>query len=971
MRASLALAILAAALSPVPVSADYRRINEPNPDDLMHVHIYQLGNGLTVYLSENHETPRFYAEISVRAGSKMDPPNATGLAHYLEHLLFKGTTEMGTLDYQAEKPHLDRITELYEQHFKETDPEKRKLIYAEINKVAQEAAQFAIANEIDQLYKEMGGHAVNAHTWHEETVYKVSLPSNRLPHWALVEAERFEDPVFRIFHTELETVYEEKNRSLDNKDWIIDEAVSEALYKNHPYGQQTTIGTVDHLKNPSLVLIKNYFDTWYVPNNMAISISGDINIEETIKIIDEHFGAWERKELPPIKSWEEQKLTEPERLTVKYKAEPYVMLAFRTASRAHEDVEALKLFDMILDNSVAGLINLNLVQQQKVRAAGSSPAFMNDYGQQNLWGIPKEGQTLEEVEKLLLDQVRLVKEGQFEDWILEAIMTDFKKAQKAQLESDLARTTLMTSSFIGHTGDPAAYWDYEVGEIARLEKLTKEDVIRVANKYFGEGYIAGYRVDEQQQVPSIEKPQIDAVTIDPSRQSAFAKRVLALPFDPMEPTFVIPGKDYKVFDYAEGVKLYYSPNPLNDLFSLSINVEFGTQENNKIAIATRLLDLSGAGDLSAEELKKEWYKLGVDYGVSAGENESFISISGLDENLEPALELLMKVINEPTADSETLEELKKIILVQREDAKKDPATLSAALTNYHRYGDQSYFLRMLPSEQLKQLEVKELHRLITNLLSYKHTISYTGSLPIERVVQILKKHHPIEGKLQDPPPYRFLKAKKAPETEIYFHNKEVAQATVRIEFPNGDYDESLYTPIELYNSYFAGGMSGIVFQELREARALAYSAGAQYANGSRLNDENLVIGVIGSQADKTPDAVAAFLDLFDNLPESPDRFAESLNALDNSYRTSKIGFRGVIGAVRSWERLGLEPDPRRRRFRQLEDAKLENLMAFHAERIKNRPKLISIVGDKNRIDMEALAKFGPITEIPLEQMFVN
>ena len=246
------------ALAQATTWADYTRISGSTAGDPLKAQIFQLDNGLTVYLTENHETPRFYAEIAVRAGSKHDPADHTGLAHYLEHLLFKGNQNMGTTDYAKEKLFLDRITELYEQHSKETDPEKRAAIYAEINKAALRAADYSIPNEIDKLFNAMGGTAVNAHTWHEETVYKVNLPANRMEQWAAIESQRYVDPVFRLFHTELETVYEEKNRSMDNKDRIASYAMMKAMYKKHPYGQQHTIGTVEHLKNPSLKVIYEY-----------------------------------------------------------------------------------------------------------------------------------------------------------------------------------------------------------------------------------------------------------------------------------------------------------------------------------------------------------------------------------------------------------------------------------------------------------------------------------------------------------------------------------------------------------------------------------------------------------------------------------------------------------------------------------------------------------------------------------------
>ncbi len=529
----------------------------------------------------------------------------------------------------------------------------------------------------------------------------------------------------------------------------------------------------------------------------------------------------------------------------------------------------------------------------------------------------------------------------------------------------MARVGEMTASFIA--GED---WEFTVGQLARMEKVTKDDVIRVAKDYFGGNYVAGYRIDEQHELPSIEKPQIDPVQIDPRRQSAFAKHVLELPYGEMEPVFVDPEKDYQIVE-RPGVKIYYSRNPLNDLFSFAINVEIGNQEDNTIAIATRLLDKSGAGELSAEDLKKEWYKLGCDYGVGAGDDESFISVSGLDENFAPAMRLLAKVVKEPTADAATLDELTNIILQQRADSEKDPGVIGAALGEYMRHGDESYYLRMLPSEKVKQVTVAELHDAIGKLLGYKRVITYTGSLPIEDVLAVIDETFPVTGELKDPPPYRFLRARQPEATEIFFFDKEMAQAQVRIEFPDGVFDESKDTGVQLYNSYFAGGMSGIVFQELREARALAYSASARYAQGGRANDENLMIGSIGCQADKTPEVVEAFLDLFDNLPESPERFREAINSIRNRYQTSTIGFRGVIGAVRSWEQLGLEVDPRKHRYESISNADLAQLMEFHASHIKGRPKLISIVGDASKIDMERLAKSGTITKISTDQIFVD
>ena len=947
-------------------SLGYRRINAANDNDPVDAHIFQLDNGLKVYLTENHEEPRFYAEIAVRAGSKHDPADGTGLAHYLEHLLFKGNQHLGTLDYAAEKPYLDRIVALYEQHHGETDPAIRAEIYAEINSVAQQAAELAVPNEIDKLYNSMGGSALNAHTWHEETVYKVGLPSNRLQQWAEIESDRFVNPVFRLFHTELETVYEEKNRSLGNKDRIIGTALDEILYKVHPYGQQPTIGTVDHLKNPSLVYIQNYFDTYYVPNNMGIFISGDINIDETIALISEKFSRWESKPIPAVGPWEEKPLQGVERATVQYPGEEQVQLAFRTAGNNSQDKEALILLDMILDNRTAGLINLNLNQQQLVAGAGSSPSFLNDAGSQTLYGIPKKDQTLAEVEQLLLDQIEIIKAGEFEDWIIAAIINDFKKNEKASQEFNQSRVSMMRQSFI-----EGADWDYSVASIERMSQLSKQDVVDVANKYFGNDYVAVYRIDAPADLPVVEKPQIDAVSIDPTRQSSFAAQILTMPYEEIEPTFVAVDTDYRVIEFADGVDLYYAPNPLNDLFSFSINVEVGTEENEKLNLAAALMDVAGTPSMSNEELQKRWYQIGSDFSFGAGENSSGISISGLDEQFEASLALMLDLIKNPVTDEQTLEQMKGLLLKSREDQKSSPPAIARALYMYNRYGEESPMLEALTGDEIRATTVDELLALPADLLNYKHTLSYTGSMPLEELVTVLRRHHDIAGELKDTPAYRFRTARSVDETEIYVVDQQTAQAQVRIEFPDGQYTEDDSVMSSVYTNYFGSGMSSVVFQELREARALAYSASAAYSQGGRLNAENLMLGSIGTQTDKTVDALNAFLELIDNMPSSTERFDESVNALINRYRTSKINFRQVIGAVRGWERLGIEGDPRRERYQQLQSAKMDDLLSFQQEHVRQRPKLISIVGDLSIIDQEELEQFGTVKQIQVDDLFVD
>ncbi|MEI8137279.1 MAG: insulinase family protein, partial [Bacteroidota bacterium] len=228
-------------------------------NDPLKTRIYTLKNGMKVYLSVYRDAPRIQTFIAVKAGSKNDPADATGLAHYLEHMVFKGTNVYGTKDFKKEEAEIKKIENLYEDYRQTKDETKRKTIYHKIDSISGVAAKYAIANEYDKMLATIGASGTNAFTSFDQTVYVNDIPSNQIDTWLKIEAERFRKPVLRLFHTELEAVYEEKNRGLDNDGNKVYEALFEGLFKNHTYGTQTTIGTIEHLKNPSMVEINKFY----------------------------------------------------------------------------------------------------------------------------------------------------------------------------------------------------------------------------------------------------------------------------------------------------------------------------------------------------------------------------------------------------------------------------------------------------------------------------------------------------------------------------------------------------------------------------------------------------------------------------------------------------------------------------------------------------------------------------------------
>ncbi len=948
------------------LEAAFRRINQDNPRDPLAAAIFELDNGLTVYVSENHQTPRFSAEIAVRVGAKQDPPGSEGLAHFLGRLLSHGTKLMGTVDYEKEKPHLERVSDLLETRSKESDPLRRRHLQEEIDAASQLAARYSIPNEIKEVYDAMGQMGLRTFVGPDEIVCGVDLPSNRLNQWALIESDRFQNSVFRGMHFAVELIYEEQNRFLKDKEHALSALVQKQLFKNHPYGQLAGAVEASYASNPSMKKLKQHHRSYFVPNNSAIFISGSVDTEQAIRIIDKHFAGRKSETLPPVRTWPEPPLRSVERVNVTQQGAERVLLAFRLPSRDHPDAETLRLAELILNNPAAGLINKELNGRQKVAGAGSAINLMADHGAHFLWGVPKSKQTVKEVENLLLEQLERLKSGRFEGGVFESALLEFKKSRETELEFNDARVGRMRNSFIS-----SAKWDQTVDEMRRMENITKEEVVNVVKKYYDGGFVAGCRFDAPHDVSPVEMPEIEKIHRGSNVRSDFALNLLAMEIGGIQPKFVKPGIDFQKLALQEGVEFYYSRNPVNRLFTLTFSVDTGTRHDNRLAIACLLLRKSGSKHRPASQLAKAWARLGTDLSITPGEVETTLTLTGLDENFRDSVRLLTELMEEPAAAPETLDELKRIMIAQRESSRKDVRTTAAALSSFNRHGTNSPYLRALSSQALKGLERRELHKLTSDLLGYKHSISYVGGLSKEKVVDVLRQLRPASTRLKPPPPYPFLRIESSTTNRILFLHTTIDQAQIRIETCNDPADESSQATIQLFNNYFSGATSGVVFQELRGSRPLAYSAGAVYSIGIRKGEQSLMAGQITCSPENTAKSIDAFVSLLQNLPVSPGNFEISRLEVINRYRTSRLGYREVLGAVREWEHLDMPVDPRESRFQSIHSMPFDTVLDFHNRRIKNKNRLISIVGDRLKLNLAALEKFGEVTEMRVDQLFAN
>ena len=595
-------------------------------NDPLNARIYTLDNGLKVYLSSYDDAPRIQTSIAIKAGSKNDPADATGLAHYLEHMLFKGTDKYGSLDYNQEKVLLDKIEDLYEEYrtVDMTDTLNRDLIWRQIDSISGEAAKLCIANEYDKMLSGIGAKGTNAYTSNEKTVYINDIPSNQIEKWLKIEAERFRMPVFRLFHTELETVYEEKNRSLDSDGSKMFEGLMSGLFPNHQYGSQTTIGTINHLKNPSLKEIRKYFNKYYVPNNMAICMSGDFDYDEVINLIDNYFGVFERKDDPKFEVYNEEEIVSPKITHVYGPEAERLYVGFRLNGVHSKDANLLRMVDMVLSNTSAGLIDINLNQAQKLVGGGCFPYMLNDYSVHGFYGSPNTGQSLEEVKDLLLSQLEEIKKGNFSEWILDAIVSDLKLEQIKKYESNNGRAEDFVEAFTLNKS-----WKEYQGVLNELSKITKDDIIDFVNQNYKDNYVVIYKhLGEDPNAITVAKPQITPVSVNRDAQSEFLSTILDEDVKDIEPRFIDFSNDLQK-DLIGEVPVIYKQNKENERFQMSYVLDMGTDQNKKLKIAVDYLKFLGTNDMSASQKLEEFYKLGCDLSVNTTSKSTKVTLTVL------------------------------------------------------------------------------------------------------------------------------------------------------------------------------------------------------------------------------------------------------------------------------------------------------------------------------------------------------
>jgi len=627
------------------------------------------------------------------------------------------------------------------------------------------------------------------------------------------------------------------------------------------------------------------------------------------------------------------------------------------------------MINQIMANGQAGLMDLNLLQQQKVLSAGAFDYILKDYSAHIFYANAREGQSLEDVRDLLLEQLEKLKNGEFEDWLLQAVIKNMKWSRMKTYERNRGRAFAMVNAFILDQK-----WEDYLKEIEVIGKITKQDIIDFANEKYGENYVICYkRMGEAKNRHKMEKPTITPLTIDRSKESNWSKDFSKSKSDRLTPKFVNYNEDiYELrgIFFNEDLVFNYVQNNDNQTFNLYYVFDMGTNHDKELALAIKYLPYLGTTQHSAEELKKEFYKLGVKFRVSASANQIYVSLYGLEESLEEAVTLFEQVLKDVEPDAKALENLTADILKKRANDKLDKRKiLWSGMYDFARYDGLNPFTNILSESELKALKAEDLIQKIKGLNQYKHQIFYYGQKQVTEVIPILQKHHKTPEILIDYPAPVTFKERNTTEDQVFFVDYDQVQTEIIMIAKDESFNKELMPYARFFGEYFGSGLSSIMFQEIRESKGLAYSAFANFAVPRYKDKSHFSWAYVGTQADKMKDAIGAMRGLMNEMPMAERQFEASRNAVLKKIESERITRTSLFFNRENNKYRGLDYDVRKDIYLKVHTLKPEELQKFFAEHIKGKPYTFMVLGKKDAVDLEFLKSIGNFQELTLEELF--
>ena len=932
---------------------------------------FKLPNGLSVFVWEDPSAPDVFGMVTIKVGGKEDPEQYTGLAHYLEHLMFKGTDKIGALDWAKEKPLYEQIIAKYDEYAATTDPAKKEAISKEINQLSIESAKYNLAGDFMSITQSMGGYNLNAETSYDYTIYFNSFPPGEIYKWLDLNSERLLNPVFRSFQQELETVYEEYNLNQDQQMSKQGEFLLQTVFAGHPYSRPL-VGLPEHLKNPRLSQLIKFYDDWYVAGNMTLILVGNVNTNQILPVIREKFGRITDRPAPERQLYPEKPVKGREVYNSKIGIYPQVVLAFQGITSNSDESIALEICTSILANSNrTGMIDKLVIDGDFLGGGASSESF-RERGRIFVSAVPnydinqRRFGSLRTTERTLLNEIKKLQEGKFEDWLVNSIKSDMIRRNEMMKESPVQIAQKISALFIADKGmeELLNYADI-------VTSITVEQIKDVAKKYFGSDYYA--LVIEQGKPPKgveLKKPKYDPIHPMRGVETDYTKEFRNKPvinmtgaFANMDEVIVKPVNDLS--------KLYYTHNPNNEIFSLILKFGVGTEKMPKLELAASLMNNAGImGQLNAQEVKQEFSNLGASCYYGVDESYLYVRLYGFESNLEASCNLLTRQILLPQLDEKQMNNLQGGYYQQRMIEKTQNQILGDALNEYIMYGEKSSYIDRPAMEEITELSVSNLTGEFQRATDYAAEIHYAGSLALDEVYEILSNNLPLkQGEKSSTSPEVKPFASYKENTVYFLPNNDAKQSNIFffIESDNFSKDKDPY--ISAFNQYFGGGFNGIAFQEIREYRAMAYNVNGYYESPDVADKKSSFRGYVGTQADKTLEALEVYIELLTNMPQYENRIQDIKNFLKGMASVERPHFRNASQVYQYWKQIGYDKSPAETHKDTFENMTFDDIVKFYNDNIKGRPIIIGIVGNPKMVNEKELRKYGKVIKLNPSKLF--
>lgn len=930
---------------------------------------YKLDNGLTVLLWEDHDQPDVTGYVVVRAGAVDEPSEYTGLAHYLEHMLFKGTQRIGALDWEKEKPMYDSIIALYDQYSETTDEKLRAQLATQINEVSMREAKISSTEDFFNMMDLIGAEGVNAYTSYDVTCYHNSFPAVEMYRWLTLFSDRFINPVFRTFQAELENVFEEYNMYANEPSSQVSNKLFEDIYAGSPY-ERNVIGKPEHLKNPRLSKLIEFYNTWYVPNNMALILVGDFDTETAKPMIEATFSRLQPKQLPVRPTYQDPVMTGSKHYKMGYN--PQIAWVFQGVKEGDPDEDVLGFVVALLTNGQTGLLDkLNI--NGDVQGVGAFNDSRRNTGRIIIQAVPyyDANQQMFESDKatqnIVFNEVNKLTRGDISDELIASVKRMYDQSFKLSAERSSSKMSQLVDCFT--YGKPI---DDIFTANAKIQALSKEEIVRVAKKYFGASFMTISFDEGKVKAKTLPKPQIKPLDPVKDAHSAYVDEFEKLPKGELKQTFN-NFADVTVSSLGENVKLHYTPNTKNDIFTLTLRYGVGQHELPLLPWATELMNNAGIlskPNVEGKDFKVQLSELGADVSYGCSDSYFTISISGEDKNLGEVMNLINRQILMPFLDTKQLDNLKGAEFYSRYTRQKRTAVQKAALLQYALYGEKSDFLDEVSFSDVWSLDGGKVQSLIAAARSYALDVFYCGTLTQEQLVANL----PLTEGMQ-PSKSPVIKERMSYEkpTILFLPNSNVQQADLYFYINGKPYDIANDVITDAFNQYFSGGFTGLVMNEIRVKRSLAYSAYGNVSTPILPNKDTYFMGYVGTQSDKVVDAVNVYMDLLNDMPADSTKIEAIRAALKQAQQTAKPSMRGKASAFEYWTRLGYTDDPARVNAAKVDNLTYNDIEAFYKENIQGKPVTIVLMGDPKKIDIKALqTKLGcKVTKISPSKLFTS